>query len=156
MFDVIDRWVRLMESGFSMAQTGMRAMETLGSGNEVIAARMTIIGAAMQSPHRADYAELARMMPEKVDAVSRAGAATVAAWWAAQAAWAGQMQHLGMMAMRGRPPTREEFAHLGNRVATATVEAIEAQARLGARALAPVHRRATSNARRLRRRTKKS
>lgn len=155
MFDGIDRWARLMQSGFLMAQTGVRAMETMGSANEVIAARMTIIGFAMKSPHKGDYAELARMMPEKVDAFSRAGSATLAAWWAAQAAWTGQMQHLGIMVMRGRLPTTEEFADLGSRMASATVEAVEAQARLGDRALAPIHHKATANARRLRRRTKR-
>ncbi len=79
------------------------------------------------------------------------GSAAVTAWWEAQSAWVGHMQHLGGMAMRGRPPTAVELADLGDRVATLSLRSVERTARLGSSALAPVHRKATSNARRLKR-----
>jgi hypothetical protein len=55
------------------------------------------------------------------------------------------------MAMRGRAPTFTELADLGNRTATFTLNTIEASTRLGSDSLAPVHRKAMANARRLRR-----
>jgi hypothetical protein len=75
----------------------------------------------------------------------------VTAWWEAQSAWLGHVQHLGVMAMRGRPPTISEMAELGDSMAKLTLRSVEGTARLGSTALAPVHRKATANARRLRR-----
>lgn len=139
-----------------MTNTSVRAFETWGASGEVITARTKIIDAAVRSPLTGDHRELGRMIPEKVDAFSQAGSATVAAWWKAQSAWMGHMQYLGGMAMRGRPPTAAEIADLGNRMATLTLESIEATAQLGSATLAPVHRKATSNAKRLKRRTARS
>ncbi|NIJ34051.1 hypothetical protein [Sphingomonas oligoaromativorans] len=153
MFDPFSTWNRLLVAGASVTRTNMRAVETLTAANAVVAARGKIIEAAVRSPLTGDHAELGRMVPEKVDAFSRAGSATVTAWWEAQSAWARHMQHLGGMAMRGRPPTPAELADLGSRAATLTLESIEAAARLGSTALAPVHRKATANARRLKRKT---
>ncbi len=65
------------------------------------------------------------------------------------------MQHLGAMAMRGRAPSPREFTELGERMATLGLESFEAAAELGSTALAPVHRKATANARRLNRRAKR-
>lgn len=151
MFDPFTGWNRLMAAGFSMTGTGMRALETLGAANEVIAARTKIAETAMRSPLTGDHQELARMVPEKVDAFSKAGSATVSAWWDAQSAWFGHMQHLGGMAMRGRPPTPSEMADLGDRMATLAVRSVEATAELGSTTLAPVHRKTMANARRLKR-----
>ncbi|MEC3909354.1 hypothetical protein U5A82_02345 [Sphingobium sp. CR2-8] len=150
-YDILSGWTRLMASGYSMAQTGMRAYETINASNEVIAKRSQVIGSAMQSPLTGDLAELGRMVPEKVDAFSQAGSVTVAALWSMQVAWMGQMQHIGSMAMRGRAPTLTELADLGSRTASLTLESIEAGANLGSDSLAPVHRKAMANARRLRR-----
>lgn len=155
MFDVFNAWSRMMTAGWSMTQTGMRMVETMGAANEVMAARTTLIGSAMRIPLTGDHRELARMVPEKVDAFSRVGSATVAAWWAAQSAWVGEMQNLGTMAMRGRPPTAVELAQLGERMTARGLESVEAAAQLGSTALAPVHRKATANARRLKRQAKR-
>jgi hypothetical protein len=153
MFDPFSSWSRLMAAGFSMANTSMRAIETMGASNEVITARTKIINAAVCSPLTGDHAELGRMVPEKVDAFSQAGSATVAAWWGAQSMWMGHMQHFSGMVMSGRLPTPAEITDLGQRTAALTLESIEATARLGSATLAPVHRKATSNAKRLNRKT---
>jgi hypothetical protein len=151
MYDVFSGWSRLMASGTLLAETGMLACETMTASNEVIAERSKVIGSALRSPLTGDVAELGRMVPEKVDAFGQAGSVTVAAFWSMQMAWVGQMQHLGSMAMRGRAPTFTELADLGNRTATFTLNTIEASTRLGSDSLAPVHRKAMANARRLRR-----
>ncbi|MFV3131966.1 hypothetical protein [Niveispirillum sp. KHB5.9] len=155
MFDPFSNWSRLMAASLSMTGTGVRAMETLGAANAVIAARTPIIDAAMRSPLTGDHVELALMVPEKVEAFSSAGSAMVTAWWEAQSLWVGHMQHLGAMALRGRMPTAVEAADLANRMAGLTLDGIEAATRLGSTALAPVHRKATANARRLKRKAAK-
>jgi len=149
MYDMFSGWSRMMAAGLTMAQSNWRTFETLSAASKVIAARTPIIDAAMRSPLDADHAELARMVPEKVDAFSRAGAATISAWWTAYGSWMAHMQHLGTMTMRGRPPTVAELADLGGRVARLTVRTVEGRARADAKSLAPIHRKATSNARRL-------
>lgn len=151
MFDPFSNWSRLMAAGLSFTGTGVRVLETLGAANAVIAARTPIIDAAMRSPLTGNHVELALMVPEKVEAFSSAGSAMVTAWWEAQSLWVGHIQHLGAMALRGRTPTPGEVANLGNQMVELTLDSIEAAARLGSTALAPVHRKATANARRLKR-----
>ena len=155
MFDAFDAWSRMLTAGCSMTQTGLRMVETMGAANEVVAARSAVIGSAIRSPLTGDHRELGRIVPEKVDAFSRVGSASVAAWWAAQSVWAGEMQHLGTMAMRGRAPTASELAAFGDRMAKVGLEAVEAAARLGSTTVGPVHRKATANARRLSRKSKR-
>ena len=149
MFDAFAQWNRMLVAGASLHTTGVRAAKTLGGANKVVAARGAIIGEAMQSPWTADHAELARMIPEKIDALSRAGSAAATIWWHSQTAWMRHFQHLGTMAMRGRLPTAVEIADLGERSATLMLHSIEATARLGAVSLAPVHRQVATNVRRL-------
>ncbi len=144
-----------MTAGWSIAQTGLRVAETMGAAGEVVHARTGLIDSAMRSPMTADHRELARMVPEKVEAFSRAGSAGVSAWWAAQSAWAAEMQHFGVMAMRGRPPTIGELTEIGDRMTALGVKSMEGAARLGASTVAPVHRKVVSNARRLRRKGKR-
>lgn len=151
MFDAIDAWTRVANAGWSMVQTGLRMAETMGAANDVVAARTALIGSAMRSPLTGDHRELARMVPEKVEAFSSVGSAGVSAWWAAQSAWADEMQHLGAIAMRGRAPTPGEWTALASRMARVGLESVEAVARLGSASIAPVHRKATANARRLKR-----
>ncbi len=155
MFDPFSSWSRLMAAGLSMTGTGVRVMETLGAANAVIAARTPIINAAIRSPLTGDHVELGLMVPEKVEAFSHAGSAMVTAWWQAQSLWIGHMQHLGGMALRGRTPTPGEIVDLNNRMAGLTLDGIEAAARMGTTVLAPVHRKAAANARRLKRKAAK-
>ena len=139
----------MLAAGASMRSTSVRAAETFGGANKVVAARGAIIGEAMQSPWTADHAELGRMIPEKIDTLSRAGSAAATIWWDSQTAWVKHFQHLGTMAMRGRLPTAAEIGDLGERSATLMLQSIEATARLGAASLAPIHRQVATNVRRL-------
>lgn len=149
MFDAFAQWNRMLAAGASMHTTSVRAAETFGGANKVVAARGAIIGKAMQSPWTADHAELGRIIPEKIDTLSRAGSAAATIWWDSQAAWMEHFQHLGTMAMRGRLPTAAEIGDLGERSATLILQSIEATARLSAASLAPVHRQVATNVRRL-------
>jgi len=149
MFDAFAQWNRMLAAGASMRTTSVRAAETFGGANKVVAARGAIIGEAMQSPWTADHAELGRMIPEKIDTLSRAGSAAATIWWDSQTAWMKHFQHLGTMAMRGRLATPAEIADLGERSATLMLQSIEATVRLGAASLAPVHRQVATNVRRL-------
>ena len=58
MFDAFAQWNRLLAAGASMRTTSVRAAETFGGANKVVAARGAIIGEAMRSPWTADHAEL--------------------------------------------------------------------------------------------------
>lgn len=149
MFDLAQTWSRMMAAGMTMGRTGARAVETIQAANTVIAARTPLINAAVLSPLTADHQELGRMIPEKVDAFTQAGSAAVVPWQQAQAAWLDHARHVSAMAMRGRPPTLFELIDLNQRGAQVAVQTIEAMARSSERALAPVHGKATANARRL-------
>ena len=54
-----------MTAGFSMANTSMRAIETMGASNEVIIAQAKTINAAVRSPLTGDHAELGRWCPKR-------------------------------------------------------------------------------------------
>ncbi|WEK46378.1 MAG: hypothetical protein P0Y56_15400 [Candidatus Andeanibacterium colombiense] len=153
MLDPFDAWNRLVAVQGSMARTGLRMAQTMSAANEVVIARTALASSALHSPVRGDHSELARMVPEKVAAFSSAGSAGVSAWWAAQSAWGSEIQHLSALAMRGRPLTAMELSELGERMFSYGLKSIEAAARLGAATVAPVHQKATSNARRLGRKT---
>jgi len=92
-----------MAAGLSLTQTQMRALETLSAAQHVVTTRLT----------KPDPAEFSLMVPEKLDAFSRAGLAVGTIWW----------------------------SHM--------LRSIEAGARAGAAGVAPVHRKAAANSRRL-------
>ena len=151
MIDPFTSWGRIVAASFEMARTGTRMVETISASAEVIASRSVTIRSAYRSPLDADYAELGRMMPEKVDAFSQAGSAIVDAWWAMGSAWLRETQNLASVSTRQRMPTLSELTSLSNRTAAYSLAAMEAGAGLSKKALAPIHRKATANARRLKR-----
>lgn len=151
-FDPITAWLRMTSAAFDMAGTQSRAARTLTASREVMRKRGDIIETAMRTPLRADHAELARMMPEKVAAFTRAGTAMSAELVEMQLAWMGEMQNLWTMALRGRAPTLAEMSALATRSSAYAVRSTERAARLAEVGLAPVHRQVTANARRLRKR----
>src|SRR5687767_14438818 len=103
-------WGRMLAVGISMTRTSLRVLKTLGAASEVVAARTTIITAAVRSPLTGDHRELRRMAPEKVDAFSRAGGAAIAALQEAQSMWIEQLHHLAGMSVRHHPFTPAELA----------------------------------------------
>jgi len=146
MLDPFTTWNRMLATASRVANTGRQFSETLSASQEVIAKRTDM----MQSPLTADYVELSRMVPEKVEAFSKAGVAVATEWWAMQAECFAEAQHIASLAMRGRPPSLHEWGTLASRNAAHALRMMERGAALGASALAPIHRSATGNARRLR------
>jgi len=146
MLDPFTAWSRMLGAASSAASTGRRVSETFSAAQEVIAKRTDM----MQSPSTANYAEFGRMIPEKVEAFSKAGVAVAGEWWAMQAECLAEMQHDAALAMRGRPLRLEEWTDLAARNAATTLRLVERSVALGASAVAPIHRSATGNALRLR------
>jgi hypothetical protein len=142
---------------------GLKAMEMSVSAAQVIAIRTMRMAAAGLNPTAADRRENARMVSEKVDAFSRAGqalsfgTAPLLAGMASQAFRAGldvMTAATRLAASRTIPETlagQRRLADAVARGASATPHgtASKATARLAHRALAPVHGKATANARRL-------
>jgi hypothetical protein len=149
MLDPFTTWRRMLGAASSLAATGHRMSETLSAAQEVIARRTDM----MQSPLTADYVELGRMVPEKIEAFSEAGIAVATGWWAMQAECLAEAQHVAALAMRG-PPGLVQWRTLAARNAAHALHMIERGAALGASAVAPIHRSATGNARRLRKTAK--
>jgi len=149
MIDFFAQWRRYAAAGASLHSTGLRAAATMGGASDVVSVRSLLIGEAMGSPWTADHNELARMIPEKVEAASRAGLAAARILLDSQSAWLAHMQHMGAMAMRGRAPTVPELVDLGERGATLVLRSVEATANIGAASLSPFSRQVAANVRRL-------
>lgn len=152
MIDPFTAWSRMFAASTSIATSAQRAAETLNASRRVIDTRTDMMKSAMLDPLGADHAELGRMVPEKVAAFSTAGNAMMDGWIAWNQAIMAEATHLGTMASRGRPPTPFEWLALATRGAEFGVAATERTARVGAASLAPIHAKATANARRLKRR----
>ena len=144
-------WTRMMDASLELTRMGQRMSETMAASHDVIGARSGMIRTALGSPLEANYRELARMVPEKVEAFSKAGAAIATEWWAMQADMLTQAQQLGQMALKGRPPTAVEWSAMTERTIAHGVRALERGVALGAGAVKPIHARATANVRRLKR-----
>lgn len=121
--------------------------EILTASAKVIDHRSRAILVASQDPLSGDYRELSRMVPEKVDACTRALIAGMTAFCRFQAsAWMVGQQTMTLMA-KGRPPAGPELDSLldeCNRLGSIATSSTNEM-------LAPIHRRVTSNARRLQR-----
>jgi hypothetical protein len=142
---------------------GMKAMQMSTSAAQVIAIRTTRMATAGLNPTAADKRENSRMVTEKVDAFSRAGHALATGAAPLLAGMAGQAfstsldlfnaaTHLA--ASRTLPETMSRQRRLADTLMRNAPSAqhgavSDATARLAHRALAPVHRKATANARRL-------
>lgn len=149
MLDMSASFERWITAGSSVRKSSRDVIETVSAATEVIAACMPIIGMALIFPMWADHAELSLMVPEKVEAFSQSGLAIMSSWWAAQASW---LKHIGQLSEKstiGVAPAPLGKTEVGQTVLALAVESIEAVAQIGAAALAPIHRGATDNARRL-------
>ncbi|MGY4397211.1 hypothetical protein ACVWZA_002405 [Sphingomonas sp. UYAg733] len=151
MSDPFSSWLRLTSIWTDMSHTGLRAMETLAASNSVVERRTGMIDTAMRNPLAGDYAELSRMVPEKVDAFSQSGLAMANEWWSMQTALLTEVQAFWGMALRGRAPTLAEMSTAGSRATNYALSTAKRGANLGALGLAPIHKKAVANARRLKR-----
>lgn len=150
MIDPFAYWTRVMSAWGSVGATGERLSETATASQAVIASRSKTIGAAMRAPLSGDYAELGRMVPEKVAAFAQSGTAGIDALMALQAEYVAQAQDIGAMWLRGRPPTLFELAALSERSSMHALSALETGAKMSRDVVAPLHEAATGNATRLR------
>jgi hypothetical protein len=142
---------------------GVKALQMSTAAAQVIAIRTTRMAAHGLNPNAADRREMTRMGAEKVDAFSRAGQALATgalplAAGMAQQAWRTGFDLLAastqLAASRTIPQTMARQRQLADtlmRSASAAQPGVasKAAARLAHRALAPVHGKATANARRL-------
>ncbi len=149
MVNPFDAWTRLWTVSLGMADTGRKVAETAAASRQVIAVRTDMIEAAARAPLQGDYAELGRMVPEKVEAFTKSGQAMATHWWAMQSALLAGAQVMQTAALRGRPPTAAELAALGKRGMGDALALVEQGAGMAAKGIAPIHARATANARRL-------
>lgn len=145
-------WSRVMASWQMIGATGEQLTKTVSASQDVISARTDILRSMMQSPMTADYAELSRMVPEKIAAFSLSGNAMMHAWWNGQADYLTLASRLASHSMSGRMPTPVDMARLWTDISLGALRAMENGSRLGRDALAPIHKTAAANARRLKKR----
>ncbi|MDE1152573.1 MAG: hypothetical protein PW788_08560 [Micavibrio sp.] len=90
------------------------------------------------------------MVPEKVEAFGKAGAAIATDWWAIQSTFLTEAQHFGAIVMRGRAPTFSELFALSKRNTAFALRTFERAAAISAAGLVTIHASATlGNAKRL-------
>lgn len=142
---------------------GMKAMQMSTAAAQVIAIRTTRMAVAGMNPTAADRREMTLMGAEKVDAFSRAGQALARGALPLVAGMAGQAfkgsldlfdATSRLASSRTIPQTMARQRQLAdtlmrNAPGAQHGAASDATARLAHRALAPVHRTATANAKRL-------
>jgi hypothetical protein len=145
----IDTGLSLMRASFGMFEASMKFSEMMLASHSVIGTRVDLMNAAVRDPFSADYAELGRMVPEKMAAFSQSGAALAKEWSKAQGDMFDQWREWGtlMSAM----PTPGRIAEFNNRSAKRGARAVTRSMGAGGAALEPVHKAATANARRLKR-----
>lgn len=149
MLDPISFWLRVLDSWQTIATTQRQMVQTGLASEIVIASRSRTIADAVNRPWSADHAELARMVPEKVEAFTLSGNAVIDRLLSMQADYLKQVGHAGAMMARGRAPTFGEWFSWSSRTAAYTVRTFEQSARIGRDAIAPIHDKVTTNARRL-------
>lgn len=142
-------WSKLVTAGLDQMALGWRWLETLQATGNVLAHRGDTIDRTLRSSpagvRSAARAELARLIPEKIDAFSRSGAAAFNGTLTLHRAWLAQLERTQRLLLAGKLPTFADLADAGTAALTTSAVAT----RLGRDALAPVHRKVTANARRL-------
>lgn len=84
-------WLRMVTAGAEMAKAAVHTGETFAAADRVIRNRSATIADAFGNPIGADYAELGRLVPEKIAASTRAMndimAESLAIWAEAGRSW---------------------------------------------------------------------
>ena len=137
MMDPWREWQRMMRAGTMWS-------ETLNAAHAVVGHRSRTIGSALHNPFAADHAELGRMVSEKTRAFGAAGVSLSRDVLEMQADLNAQAAALGAM-MLGQIPT----ARAAQAMVSRTQRLGSAALASSIRALTPVHKAATANARRL-------
>jgi len=137
MIDYWSDWQRLVRAGTMWS-------ETLTAAHAVVGHRSKTIESALNDPFGADHAELGRMVSEKTSAFGAAGASLARDYFSMQADLSAQAAALGQMMLGQLPTPRASQAMIARsqRLGTAALSS-------SIRALTPVHKAATANAKRL-------
>jgi hypothetical protein len=135
----------LQSLGLSGWNYWMKLGETLQATGTVLSQRGKIIDHAIRNPLKSDTRELARMIPEKMTALSRSGESLADDMAQMQKLSVAHIGDLLAVSLRGRLPTLEDFERLTSRVLQ--IGSLAANAWLGA--LTPIHQTVTANAKRL-------
>ena len=137
MTNMWNDWQRLMRAGTMWG-------ETMSAAHTVVGYRSKTIETALNNPFDADHAELGRMMSEKGSAFGAAGASLARDYFALHADLSAQATAMGKMMMGQMPGPRASLAMVSRsqRLGSAALAS-------SIRALTPVHRTATANAKRL-------
>ena len=137
MTDMWREWQRLMRVGTMWG-------ETISAASTVVGHRSKTIETAMNNPFDADHVELGRMMSEKGTAFGAAGASLARDYFAMHADLSAQTAALGKM-MMGQIPTPRAAQAMLSRTQRLSSSALSSSIR----AMTPVHKAATANAKRL-------
>jgi hypothetical protein len=140
---------RAMRAGLDFAELSTKTRELAAAANTVIGERVALIAEATRNPLAADYAEFARMLPEKVTAIHQAGAALLGGWCVLQADVGDYILYVARAITSGRPPSPGEVDELVERTSVHATRIAASAIEAAGVALAPFHESATSNARRL-------
>ena len=151
MIDPFTAWYRLALAAAEMSATAVKASNTVAATPEIISRRTGMIGAAISSPSTGNYAELSRMVPEKVQAFSAAWTVVATEMLNMQAAWWREVAGVSATMSIGRLPTMIEAESAVDRFARYNVRTVERVAEMGTAALAPVALQVRKNSRRLHR-----
>lgn len=137
---MINPWVEWQK----MVRAGTMMSETLSAAQAVVEHRTKTIETAMNDPMQADLVELGRMVSEKSAAFGLAGASLSRDWLAMQRDWNAQMSAMSAMMLGTMPTPTAANAMMarGQRLGSAALAS-------GLRAMAPIHKAATGNQRRL-------
>jgi hypothetical protein len=138
-------WMNPWSLSDAMWRNAVAMGETAVASEAVIRHRATTIDRAMRNPLTADFAELGKMLPEKLAAFSQSGVSMMNDMIALQADCFAQMHDLAAVAMGGRPPSAKVVGRVGRRSSRILSKMTQA----GGRALAPIHATAMANQRRL-------
>jgi hypothetical protein len=128
-----------------VAQAQLALVETAIATPAVIGARLPIIADAMRNPVAADTRELTRMVTEKTAALGQSSARLTATWRKIESTSRANALDLNKLSGGGFLWPADYL-----RMAERNLEAFAALATLPGEAIGPVHKRATANARRLR------
>lgn len=140
-----DLWAGMWRTGQDMLETSLKMAETAVASQAVIESRTRTMAEAVRNPLGADYAELGRMVPEKLSALAEAGAAAMDDVQAVQSMALANWQMLMGIAGSGKIPSANKL----NSIAKRSTAIVERSARATGKALGPFHAGATGNARRL-------
>ena len=135
MDQIMSQTGRMMQATFDWWQLGWQVAETMFAAQTVIGRRMTMMGQGFNRTGRMPYAEMSRFVPEKTAAFSKANTGAL------RAMTAGEVGPLPVAAM--------------DTAVSGTLTMLDLSERMLAASTAwwtPLHAKATSNARRLRKR----